>query len=140
MSEEFRKLNNTIAKFMLASLAISGAAFAVVNENMIADAMSGIKTSAANVPVMVLYGVPSAPKANPKMPVRVLYGVPTLPKIKRAKQQKYNMPAKDKENLQNSYNTNKHVNENNNLDSKQQINYEQPVITPENSIQNSNKF
>ncbi len=111
MSGDIKKINQTVATFMLTSLALSGIAFAGVNENLIAGAtdiqsigqnssspveMYGVPVEMYGVPVarpmpQLLYGVPVArPVLQP------LYGVPTPPPavVEPMPQLLYGVPVK----------------------------------------------
>ena len=136
MSEEFSKLNKTIASFMLTSLAISGSAFAMANENLIADAMGGMITPTAVNITNELYGIPTAP------PVMALYAPPTAPSvnsvnIEESKQHMYNIPAKDTGSIQNNFNKIRQVNKDEDSKRSLPVNYVAPVIIPGYYIQDS---
>ena len=81
MSEKIKDLNKKVASFMLLSLALSSSAIAGINENLIADAASGISATSSSMSMPVaLYGVPTVKpvQVTPQpMPV-ALYGVPVV--------------------------------------------------------------
>ena len=85
----------TVASFMILSLAFSTVAFAGVdgvsatntmnsaNNNMFYS-LYGIPTKPIvnpNPPVNELYGIPTKPIVNPNPPVNILYGIPTKPDV-----------------------------------------------------------
>ena len=76
MQDNIKKLNHTIASFMLVSFALSAQAFANINNNLISNGpadMGGISEIQAGGVSRALYGVPSNP------PVMAMYGVPSMP-------------------------------------------------------------
>ena len=58
MSKDIKKLNNSIASFMLLSLALSSSTLAGINENSIASTETGNSSVNNSSPVMDMYGIP----------------------------------------------------------------------------------
>ena len=104
MSGDIKKINQTVATFMLTSLALSGIAFAGVNENLIAGATDIQSIGQNSSSPVEMYGVPVArpmphllygvPVARPVL--QPLYGVPTPPPavVEPILQPLYGVPVK----------------------------------------------
>lgn len=89
MSKSIKKINQTIATFMLVSCALSGPSLAKINEDLLinkAESATPAVKIANNMPTMgsvnptpmLLYGVPNdIPTVTPVVPPALLYGVPS---------------------------------------------------------------